>query len=128
MYDRVQDEERNQNIVATILNNIPSDSEITKIEYEGHFIVLYSRKPTVLLENQEIISKMVNSIKKRIVIRTDISIRASEESVNQIIRSSCSYPNSISEIFFDPALGEATVFEINVYSSSKKFEACQICE
>jgi predicted metal-dependent RNase len=53
---------------------------------------------------------MVNSIKKRIVIRTDISIRASEESVNQIIRSSCSYPNSISEIFFDPALGEATVF------------------
>ncbi|RPJ30929.1 MAG: MBL fold metallo-hydrolase [Nitrosopumilales archaeon] len=110
MYDRVQDEERNQNIVATILNNIPSDSEITKIEYEGPFIVLYSRKPTVLLENQEIISKMVNSIKKRIVIRTDISIRASEESVNQIIRSSCSYPNSISEIFFDPALGEATVF------------------
>ncbi len=110
MYDRVQDEERNQNIVAAILNNIPSDSEITKIEYEGPFIVLYSRKPTVLLENQEIISKMVNSIKKRIVIRTDTSIRSSEESVNQIIRSSCSNPNSISDIFFDPALGEATVF------------------
>ncbi|MGV8106228.1 MAG: hypothetical protein ACP5OH_00460, partial [Nitrososphaerota archaeon] len=46
MYDRVQDEERNKNIVAAILNNIPSDSEITKIEYEGPFIVLYSRKPT----------------------------------------------------------------------------------
>jgi uncharacterized protein len=110
MYDRGQDEERNQNIVASILNNIPSDSEITKIEYEGPFIVLYSKKPTVLLENQEIISKMVNSIKKRIVIRTDTSIRSSEESVNQIVRSSCSYPNGMSEILFDPALGEATVF------------------
>lgn len=110
MYDRGQDEERNQNIVASILNNIPSDSEITKIEYEGPFIVLYSKKPTVLLENQEIISKMVNSIKKRIVIRTDTSIRSSEESVNQIVRSSCSYPNGVSEILFDPALGEATVF------------------
>ncbi|HEY7228172.1 MAG TPA: MBL fold metallo-hydrolase RNA specificity domain-containing protein [Nitrososphaeraceae archaeon] len=110
MYDRGQDEERNQNIVASILNNIPSDSEITKIEYEGPFIVLYSRKPIILLENQEIISKMVNSIKKRIVIRTDTSIRCSEESVNQIIRSSCSYPNGVSEILFDPALGEATVF------------------
>ena len=64
MYDRVQDENRNQNIVASILNNIPSESEITKIEYEGPFIVLYSRKPTVPLENQEIISKMVNLIKK----------------------------------------------------------------
>ncbi len=110
MYDRVQDENRNQNIVASILNNIPSESEITKIEYEGPFIVLYSRKPTVLLENQEIISKMVNLIKKRIVIRTDTSIRSSEESVNQIIRSSCSNPNNIPEICFDPALGEATVF------------------
>lgn len=110
MYDRGQDEERNQNIVASILNNIPSNSEITKIEYEGPFIVLYSKKPTVLLENQEIISKMVNSIKKRIVIRTDTSIRSSEESVNQIVRSSCSSPNEVSEILFDPALGEATVF------------------
>ena len=110
MYDRVQDENRNQNIVASILNNIPSESEITKIEYEGPFIVLYSRKPTVLLENQEIISKMVNLIKKRIVIRTDTSIRSSEDSVNQIIRSSCSNPSDIPEICFDPALGEATVF------------------
>ena len=110
MYDRVQDENRNQNIVASILNNLPSESEITKIEYEGPFIVLYSRKPTVLLENQEIISKMVNLIKKRIVIRTDTSIRSSEESVNQIIRSTCSNPNNIPEICFDPALGEATVF------------------
>jgi uncharacterized protein len=125
MYDRVQDEERNQNIVAAILNNIPSESEITKIEYEGPFIVLYSRKPTVLLENQEIISKMVNLIKKRIVIRTDTSIRSSEESVNQIIRSSCSNPNGLSEIFFDPALGETTVF-VNDFRTLTELNQLQI--
>jgi predicted metal-dependent RNase len=125
MYDRVQDEERNQNIVAAILNNIPSESEITKIEYEGPFIVLYSRKPTILLENQEIISKMVNSIKKRIVIRTDTSIRSSEESVNQIIRSSCSNPNGLSEIFFDPALGETTVF-VNDFRTLTELNQLQI--
>jgi uncharacterized protein len=125
MYDRVQDEERNQNIVAAILNNIPSESEITKIEYEGPFIVLYSRKPTILLENQEIISKMVNTIKKRIVIRTDTSIRSSEESVNQIIRSSCSNPNGLSEIFFDPALGETTVF-VNDFRTLTELNQLQI--
>lgn len=125
MYDRVQDEERNENIVAAILNNIPSESEITKIEYEGPFIVLYSRKPTILLENQEIISKMVNSIKKRIVIRTDTSIRSSEESVNQIIRSSCSNPNGLSEIFFDPALGETTVF-VNDFRTLTELNQLQI--
>ena len=125
MYDRVQDEERNQNIVAAILNNIPSESEITKIEYEGPFIVLYSRKPTILLENQEIISKMVNAIKKRIVIRTDTSIRSSEKSVNQIIRSSCSNPNGLSEIFFDPALGETTVF-VNDFRTLTELNQLQI--
>jgi uncharacterized protein len=125
MYDRVQDEERNENIVAAILNNIPSESEITKIEYEGPFIVLYSRKPTILLENQEIISKMVNLIKKRIVIRTDTSIRSSEESVNQIIRSSCSNPNGLSEIFFDPALGETTVF-VNDFRTLTELNQLQI--
>lgn len=113
MYERVHDEERSQNFVAAILNNIPSESEITKIEYEGPFIVLYSRKPTILLENQEVISKMVNLIKKRIVIRTDTSIRSSEEEVNQIIHSSCSNPSGLTRIFFDPALGEATVFVNN---------------
>lgn len=125
MYDRVQDEEQNQNIVAAILNNIPSESEITKIEYEGPFIVLYSRKPTILLENQEIISKMVNLIKKRIVIRTDTSIRSSEESVDQIIRSSCSNPNGLSEIFFDPALGETTVF-VNDFRTLTELNQLQI--
>jgi predicted metal-dependent RNase len=125
MYDRVQDEEQNQNIVAAILNNIPSESEITKIEYEGPFIVLYSRKPTILIENQEIISKMVNLIKKRIVIRTDTSIRSSEESVNQIIRSSCSNPNGLSEIFFDPALGETTVF-VNDFRTLTELNQLQI--
>jgi len=125
MYDRVQDEEQNQNIVAAILNNIPSESEITKIEYEGPFIVLYSRKPTILLENQEIISKMVNLIKKRIVIRTDTSIRSSEDSVNQIIRSSCSNPNGLSEIFFDPALGETTVF-VNDFRTLTELNQLQI--
>jgi len=105
MYDRVQDEDRNQNIVAAILNNLPSESEITKIEYEGPFIVLYSRKPTTLLENQEIISKMVNTIKKRIVIRTDTSIRSSEDSVKQIIRSALLIQTLSLKFFLIPLLG-----------------------
>jgi predicted metal-dependent RNase len=59
---------------------------------------------------------MVNLIKKRIVIRTDTSIRSSEESVDQIIRSSCTNANNIPEICFDPALGEATVY-VNDFST-----------
>ena len=66
-----------------------------------------------MLENQEIISGMVNNIKKRIIIRTDESIRSSEKSVRQIVKSVTRQPEIVSDIFFDPALGEASIFVNN---------------
>ena len=65
--------------MATILTSIPKDANVTKIDYEGPRIALYTDKPRFLMENNEIISNLVNQIKKRIVIRTDEKIRKSEE-------------------------------------------------
>jgi predicted metal-dependent RNase len=96
--------------MATILMHLPSDSGVTKIEYEGPYIGLYTRTPKFLLENQPLVSQLVSSIKKRIVIRTDPSIRSSERSTRQILESIASSDVSLSEVFFDPALGEVTVF------------------
>ena len=111
MHDKIaQGHSASQNIMATILMNLPSDSGVTKIEYEGPYIGLYTRTPEFLLENQPLVSQLVNSIKKRIVIRTDPSIRSSERSTRQILESIASSDVSLSEVFFDPALGEVTVF------------------
>ena len=55
-----------QNIMATILQSIPKESNVTKIEYEGPRIALYTNSPRYLLENNETISNLVNIIKKRI--------------------------------------------------------------
>ena len=65
------------NIMATILQSIPKEAAVTKIEYEGPRIALYTNSPKFLLENHTIISKLVGMIKKRIVVRTDQSIRMS---------------------------------------------------
>jgi uncharacterized protein len=117
MQDRIaQGKFATQNIMATILTHLPSDSGVTKIEYEGPYIGLYTKTPKFLLENQAIVSQLVNSIKKRIVIRTDPSIRSSERSTRQILESVASSGISLSEVFFDPALGEATVFVDNFQS------------
>ena len=74
-----------QNIMATILQSMPKEASITKIEYEGPRIALYTNSPRYLLENNETISKLVNIIKKRIVIRTDESIRKPEDECRKII-------------------------------------------
>ena len=78
-----------QNIMATILQSMPKEASITKIEYEGPRIALYTNSPRYLLENNETISKLVNIIKKRIVIRTDESIRKPEDECRKIIAECC---------------------------------------
>lgn len=98
-----------QSIIGVILQNIPSDAAITKIEYEGPMIAIYTKNPRYLLENNAIISGIVKSIKKRIVVRTDESIRKSEEEARKIITRTIPKDVGIVGTFFDTALGEVTV-------------------
>ncbi|MBD0360896.1 MAG: beta-CASP ribonuclease aCPSF1, partial [Nitrososphaeraceae archaeon] len=79
-------------------------------EYEGPRIALYSKNPGYLMQNTQLVSNIVNTIKKRIVIRIDESIRKSEEEANQTLNEFIPKEIRIIETFFDPALGEATVF------------------
>jgi KH/beta-lactamase-domain protein len=96
--------------MAVILQSLPQESALTKIEYEGPRIALYSRNPTYLMQNSQLVSNMVNTIKKRIVIRTDEAIRRSQADSLKIINQAIPVEVGISETFFDPVLGEATVF------------------
>lgn len=98
-----------QNIMATILQSIPKEANVTKIEYEGPRIALYTNTPRYLMENNEIISNLVNVIKKRIVVRTDESIRKSEEEARQILTQLIPKDADLQSIFFDTATGEVSL-------------------
>ena len=108
-----QDESDNQNITATILKNLPKESGLTKIEYEGPFISLYTINPKFLMETSKILTNMVSLIKKRIVIRTDESIRKSHKETLSIINRHYDSKN-IDSIFFDDSLGEITIYINNL--------------
>ncbi len=98
-----------QNIMATILQSIPKEANVTKIEYEGPRIALYTNTPRYLMENNEIISNLVNVIKKRIVVRTDESIRKSEEEARQILTQLIPKDADLQGTFFDTATGEVSL-------------------
>jgi len=104
-----QVDQSSQNIMATILTSIPKDANVTKIDYEGPRIALYTDKPRFLMENNEIISNLVNQIKKRIVIRTDEKIRKSEEDARKILDTAVPADAGLEATFFDTATGEVSI-------------------
>jgi uncharacterized protein len=104
-----QVDQSSQNIMATILASIPKDANVTKIDYEGPRIALYTDKPRFLMENNEIISNLVNQIKKRIVIRTDEKIRKSEEDARKILDNLVPTDAGLEATFFDTASGEVSI-------------------
>jgi hypothetical protein len=96
--------------MATILQNLPKECSLTKIEYEGPRIALHTNKPQFLLENNKILSNIVGQIKKRIVLRIDEAIRIDEGEVQKVAEKYVPQESNITDILFDPALGEATIF------------------
>ncbi len=105
-----QNNQEKQSIMATILQNLPRECSLTKIEYEGPRIALYSNQPDFLLKNNQVLSNIVNLIKKRIVLRLDESIRKKESEVIKIIEKYISKEAGFTDLLFDPVLGEATIF------------------
>ena len=96
--------------MAVILQSLPQEASLTKIEYEGPCIALYSKNPSYLLQNNQLVLNMVNTIKKRIVIRTDESIRLSQDEVTNVIADTISKDAVVTGTFFDAVLGEAVIF------------------
>ena len=95
--------------MATILQSIPKEAQVTKIEYEGPRIALYTNSPRFLMEHNTTISTLVNVIKKRIVIRTDESIRKPEDATRKIISECVPKDANLQGAIFDTTTGEVSI-------------------
>lgn len=98
-----------QSVMATILQSIPKEAQVSKIDYEGPRIALYTKSPSFLMENNQIVSDLVNVIKKRIVVRTEESIRKNEEDARQVIAKALPKEAELGGTYFDTATGEVSV-------------------
>ena len=96
-------------LIGSILQSIPPEAQITRIEYEGPRIALYTRNPKFLIQNNYVIANIVTSLKKRVVMRTDKVIRKPEEEVRDVIRRLVPSDAEVKSVFFDEVLGEAVI-------------------
>ena len=89
------------------MEKIPPEAEVTRIEYEGPALAVYTKKPEILVEQSFVIAEIVKLIRKRIVVRSDPSIRAKERDTERIIKEIVSEEAEITNINFDPKPGRS---------------------
>ncbi|MDH5374804.1 MAG: beta-CASP ribonuclease aCPSF1 [Candidatus Bathyarchaeota archaeon] len=92
-----------------ILEHVPKQAEVTRIEYEGPSLAVYAKKPEILVGQSSVIADIVNVIRKRIVVRSDPSVRLPEKDAERIAREIVAPEAEVTDVSFDPSLGEIII-------------------
>lgn len=93
-----------------ILKLVPAEAEVTKIDFEGPRIAVYSKKPhAFFVNNEQLIKTLVKTLKKRIVIRGDPENRLPEREAEEKIKEIVPPEAGISLIYFDKTRGEVEI-------------------
>ena len=51
-------------VSQTILEHVPKEAEVTRIEFEGPTLAVYTKKPEILIEQSYVVAEIVNLIRK----------------------------------------------------------------
>jgi KH/beta-lactamase-domain protein len=88
--------------------SLPKDAEVTKIEFEGPEIAIYTRNPRDFSEHMDI-KELAKQVRKRLVIRTDPGVRKSPEEAEEEIRKIVPEEAEITGISFNDTIGEVII-------------------
>lgn len=93
-----------------IFGNVPPNAEITKIDFEGPKIAIYTRRPHIFLENDsELIKKIAKTVRKRVIVRGDEKSRLKENEAKEIITSLIPKDAGIKDLYFNETIGEVEI-------------------
>ena len=96
-------------IMTAILENMPKEAEVTRIEFEGPRLAIYVKNVNLLMEQSHVVTDIVNLLHKRIVIRSDPSVRVPEKQAEEAIGKLIPVEAAITSTNFDPSLGEVII-------------------
>ena len=102
-------EESLDRIRQDILNSLPKSAEISDVQFEGPEISIYSSSEKFIGDDREIIKNLVKKLRKRIVVRSDPSIRLDNDETVEYIKSAIPEDAEVSKIMFNENLGEVII-------------------
>ncbi len=91
-----------------LLAGLPKEAEVTKIEFEGPEIAIYTRDPRDFSEHMDI-KELAKQVRKRLVIRTDPGVRKPPDVAEEEIRKIVPEEAEITNISFNDTIGEVII-------------------
>ena len=99
-----------QRIKEEIIQHLPPDIEIKKIEFEGPEIAVYSENTNLeAIESSEVLKDLAKTMRKRVVFRWNVEKRKDPSETEEYIRSLVGEEAEISNIEFDHTRGEVII-------------------
>jgi KH/beta-lactamase-domain protein len=96
-------------VSSTVKDIVPAGVEITEIEFEGSVVVIYTKNLDEFAENNEIVRKLAQSLRRRVDIRPDPSLLANMEEAEGFIKEIVPNDAEITNIYFEHDTGEVTI-------------------
>ena len=98
-------------ITEEVMRSIPLASKISKVEFEGVELAIYSSNPSYLVDNSKLIIDLAQRIKKRIAVRSEPSIRLDGVESLRIISNILNQVENlnVSQVSFDQIKGEVLI-------------------
>jgi len=101
--------EKMEELKEIIKSLVPPEAGITKIEFEGPEITLYTKNPAIFFENENLVANIASELKKRVNIRADKSLLKEPEEAKELIESIIPAEAEVKDIKFNDAFGEVVI-------------------
>jgi KH/beta-lactamase-domain protein len=96
-----------------VKKTIPTNIEVTDVDFEGPVIVIYTKNLEEFAHNNDLVRQLAQSLRRRVAIRPDPKMLASTESAEERIRKIIPEEAKITNIYFDDDSGEVTIEAIS---------------
>src|SRR5512137_1456434 len=92
-----------------VKKTIPTNIEVTDVDFEGPVIVIYTKNLEEFAHNNDLVRQLAQTLRRRVAIRPDPSTLADPEAVEKRIREIIPVEAEITDIYFEQDTGEVTI-------------------
>ena len=92
-----------------VKKTIPTNIEVTDIDFEGPVIVIYTKNLEEFAHNNDLVRQLAQSLRRRVAIRPDPKMLAETQNAEERIRKIIPDEAKITNIYFDDDTGEVTI-------------------
>src|SRR3990172_5371722 len=98
-----------EEIKKVVKETIPPEAFVTKVDFEGPEVVIYTKNPNAFTSNGEIIKELARTLRKRIVLRPDASVLVDAAEAAEAIKKIVPEDAGITDIQFDTVFNEVII-------------------